>query len=144
MTYAIELVSNTIESCEKFATLLQDENSNLKNRDIESVEKNIKEKRHLAAKVEKLLSTVKNSVLQIKSDKEALLKLPTLQISVDNYQTAARKNIILLQAAHSATNDFLNLVRRAIDVKKPKAETYGKTGNMNQHKSSTKLVSKNI
>lgn len=144
MSHAIELVSNTIESCEKFAILLNDENILLKDKNIEAVENKIKEKRHLAAKVEKLLSTIKGSVDQIKSDQGALAKMPELQACIDNYQTAARKNMTLLQAAHTVTNDFLNLVRHAVDLKKPRTNTYGKTGAMNQHAPATKLVNKDI
>ncbi|MFT7145122.1 MAG: flagellar biosynthesis/type III secretory pathway chaperone [Alphaproteobacteria bacterium] len=144
MSHAIELVSNTIESCEKFATLLHDENALLKDRDMDAIEGKIKEKRHLAAKVEKLLSTIKTSVHKIKADEGALAKMPELQACIDNYQSAARKNITLLQAAYTVTNDFLNLVRTAVEIKKPKANTYGKTGTMNQHQPSTKLVNKDI
>lgn len=144
MSHAIELVSNTIESCEKFASLLHDENTLLKERNIEAIEGKIKEKRHLAAKVEKLLASIKTSVTQIKEDEGALAKMPTLQACIDNYQTAARKNVALLHAAHTATNDFLNLVRHAIDLKKPKTNTYGKTGVINEHQTTTKLVNKDI
>lgn len=144
MTHAIELVNNTIESCEKFAFLLHEENTLLKERNIDAVEQKVKEKRHLAAKVEKLLSTIKSSVHLIKSDPTALDRLPELQVCVDNYQTAARKNMVLLQAAHTATSDFLQLVRNAIDMKKPRAQTYGNTGTMNTTPASTSLVNKDI
>tara|TARA_R110000868_G_scaffold218576_2_gene469164 strand:- start:90062 stop:90496 length:435 start_codon:yes stop_codon:yes gene_type:complete len=144
MTHAIELVSNTIESCEKFAALLHDENTLLTERKTDHIEDKIKEKRHLAAKVEKLLSSIKQAVPEIKANRDALEKLPKLQACIDNYQIEARKNVALLQAAHTATNDFLNLVRHAIDMKKPKANTYGKTGAMNEHKTATKLINKDI
>lgn len=144
MTYAIELVNNTIESCEKFAVLLHEENALIQNRDIEGVEQKYKEKRHLAAKVEKLLSSVKESIQSIKADNDAMGRLGELQVCVDNYQSEARKNMVLLQAAHSATSDFLQLVRRAIDLKKPHAQTYGSSGSLNEQPTATTLVNKDI
>lgn len=144
MTQAVQLVTSVIESCEKFTTLLLEENEALKDRKLSEVEEKLKEKRHLAAKVEKLLSTLKASFTQVKNDQSATDKLSQLTTVVNNYQKAARKNTVLLQAAHTATSDFINLVRSAVESKKPKVQTYGETGNMRQTENTTKLIDKDI
>ncbi|MAF31543.1 MAG: hypothetical protein CMF60_05000 [Magnetococcales bacterium] len=144
MSESIQLVTGAIESCEKFTTLLLEENKFLKARDMKSVEENIKEKRHLAAKVEKLLGAVKSAYGQIKQDSSTTVHLHQLETVINNYKVAARKNTALLQAAHTATTDFINLVRHAVDSRKPQAQTYGENGAMRQQNSSTKLVNKDI
>jgi hypothetical protein len=144
MTHALQLVSNTIESCENFTTLLLEENEFLKARNMPAVEEKVKEKRSLAAKVEKLLTHLKASYTQIKQDQTATEKLVELETVVNNYKTAARKNTALLQAAHTATSDFINLVRHAVESRKPKAQVYGETGTMREETYTTKLVDKDI
>lgn len=144
MSHTIQLVSNTIESCESFTTLLLEENEFLKARNMTAVEEKVKEKRSLAAKVEKLLTHLKASYVEIKQDPSATEKLTQLDVVINNYKTAARKNTALLQAAHTATNDFINLVRHAVESRKPKAQIYGKTGTMREEAHTTKLVDKDI
>lgn len=144
MNHAIEIVSNTIESCESFTTLILEENELLKSRDMEAVEGKIKEKRSLAAKLEKLLTTLKASYIQIQQNSEAMAQIPKLEVVMDNYKTASRKNTALLHAAHTATTDFINLVRHAVEVKKPKSRVYGENGTMREQSNTTNLVDKDI
>lgn len=144
MSQAIQVVSSAIESCENFTTLLLEENELLKARDMAAVEDKIKEKRSLAAKVEKVLSHLKTVYGQVKGDVSATEKLTELEVVINNYKKAVRKNTALLQAAHTATNDFINLVRHAVESKKPKAQTYGETGTIREQTPTTKLINKDI
>lgn len=104
----------------------------------------IKEKRALAAKVEKLLSEIKQNRADIQADISAKQKLPELEVVIDTYQTTARKNVLMLQAAHQTTLDVINIFRRAVDKVKPKSETYNRQGELSSGASAGSLVTKSV
>ena len=140
-----ELVMNAIATCDAFCEHLDYENDALENRDIDAVEQGTKTKRHLGAKLEGILKDVSARRDQIKSDTQAVKELQNLQAAIDHYQTKARKNVVLLSAAHEATAQFLNMVRQAVHKLKPKTSVYGQTGQVEEKTTSTNsLINKEI
>lgn len=140
-----ELVMNAIATCDAFCEHLDFENKALENRDIDAVEEGTKTKRHLGAKLEGVLKDVKTQRDLIKADVQAVRELQNLQTAIDLYQTKARKNVVLLSAAHEATAQFLNMVRQAVIKLKPKATTYGQEGQLEQRSSGkNSLINKEI
>lgn len=139
------LIHDAIEHTRKLTNVMVGENELLANHKRgEEFEEIIKEKRALAAKVEKLLSDVKAQKQSIREDISARNKLPELEVVIQDYQTTARKNVLLLRAAHQATADVLNIFRRAVDKVKPKAETYNKDGQLSSGASAGSLVTKSV
>lgn len=140
-----ELVMSAIAACDAFCEHLDFENKALEARDIETVEEGTKTKRHLGAKLEGILKDVKEQRNFIKQDAQAVQELQNLQTAIDLYQNKARKNVMLLSAAHEATAQFLNMVRQAVSKLKPKTKTYGQTGQIEERSSSkSSLINKEI
>lgn len=140
-----DLVKQAIATCNAFCEHLDFENKALEEQDIATVEEATKTKRHLGAKLETLLKDVRTEREAIKANAGAMTELQNLQVAIDNYQSKARKNVVMLSAAHEATAQFLGMVRQAVMKLKPKATTYGKQGEMTDHGvGSTSLLNKNI
>ena len=110
----------------------------------EAFEEIIKQKRALSAKVEKLLSDMKKRKAEIKETLASNPQMQELEVVINDYQTTARKNVILLQAAHQTTTDVLNIFRRAVESVKPKAETYDKQGKLSSGASTGTLITKSV
>lgn len=143
MTHA--LILNAIDHTEKLIDVMETENVMLmKHKRGEAYDDILKQKRALAAKVERLLTDIRANKESIKKDIDAQGTLPELDVVMNTYQTTARKNLILLKAAHQTTADMLNLFKRAVDKIKPKPKTYTKEGSIVQGASSGSLVSKDV
>lgn len=139
-----DLVIRAKTACIDFTTLLTEENEALKNNQMDILEKKYKLKRQAAAKMEALLNEVQTSQGAIKQDRAATDELGELQVVINNYQQNARKNVLLLRAAHDATTSFLNLVKEAVSKHKPKVSTYGDQGHLEEKTSPTNLVDTSI
>lgn len=136
-----ETVTKALEACKALTGLLAEENKELKARNTKRIEEFYKEKRHLAVKMETLLKEVKTLPAEEKNSRN----MGELEVAINNYQTHARQNLLLLRAAHEATANFLTLVREAIERKKTKAETYSKEGQISAGDGrDTRLINKNI
>lgn len=146
MTPAL-LVKQAIATCHAFSEHLDFENKALEERDIAAIEDATKTKRHLGAKLETLLKDVRASKDDIRRDANAVADLQNLQVAIDAYQIKARKNVLMLSAAHEATAQFLNVVRQAVIKLRPKVTTYGQTGYVQESTASAQpssLVRKDI
>jgi hypothetical protein len=108
--------------------LLLQENEDLRARKLDRVTTNVKRKNELAGNVEALLLDVK--ALQEKGETLERNQVNQLQNALDEYQTHARQNMLLLKAAHEATADFLLLVKQTLDAKQGTTKTYGSQGHM--------------
>lgn len=144
MTPAL-LVKQAIATCHAFSEHLDFENQALEARDIETIEDATKTKRHLGAKLETLLRDIKMQKEAIRLDTAAFTDLQNLQLAIDAYQVKARKNVVMLSAAHEATAQFLGMVRQAVIRLKPKVTTYGNAGQVQENSSgSTSLLNKEV
>lgn len=140
-----QLINEAIARTAALVEVMEQENQLLKTHERgEAFEAIIKEKRLIGAKVEKLLSEVKRHKDVLKGNEAAAARLPELQVVVDKYQTTARKNVVLLQAAHQTTMDVINIFRKAVERVKPKAETYTKDGKMSSGDAAGTLITKSV
>lgn len=138
-----ELVMTAHTSLRDFCDIIEQENSALQQHRPEVITQLVKQKQLLAGRVEKLLQQVQKSQTEGADLPRAGLQL--LQTTMDKYRTLSRQNMLLLQAAHQATADFILLVKQTLDAEKPSAKTYGKTGQVNTGGySETKLVNRAI
>lgn len=110
--------------------LLLQENEDLRARKIDRVTTNVKRKNEMANRVEQLLGEIKT--MQTRGEKFDAPQANQLQAALDEYQTHARQNMLLIKAAHEATADFLLLVKQTIDSKQGTAKTYGQQGEMSE------------
>lgn len=138
------VVMDAIKVCKELAAFLVDENQALRERRIEFVESNLKQKNRMATDMEKNLKKVHDERDSLASNPVTKRALKDLQVALDDYRRHARQNLMLLQAAHNATADFLMMVKEAVEAKKPKVNTYGKDGAVSQAAGNVSLVNKAI
>jgi len=140
-----EVVKNAIAACVGINEVIAQENELLSNKEMDQLDNIVKQKRSLAAKMEASLQAVKAHTQQIKNNAEATRELTNLQNELHSYKVGMRKNVMLLDAAHASTNNFLNLVRQAVEVKRPKVNVYGNDGAIQDKQAKqTSLVNKSI
>lgn len=144
--YPHNIIEQVKNHCADMMRLLSEENTALKNKDISRVEKLTQEKDKLSARIEGLLAEVKGWA-QYATD-EAKQELKNQTASVDHMMTEmnqlAQKNLALLEANHTATRTFLSVLRDAVSKNRPRAETYGKQGTLEEDKNSHSLMTKSV
>jgi flagellar biosynthesis/type III secretory pathway chaperone len=142
-TNALALLDDAIRLCQELENLLADENTHLRQRKTAFLEEGVRQKNRLAMRLENLLGDIRTASDAIKADPEGPAKVARLKDAMHAYDVMARQNVLLLQAAHTVTTDFLGMVRQALQ--KPQAKTYGASGTL-QTKSAagSTLVAKSV
>lgn len=123
-------LQQAIALCQELVDLFATENEQIRKRDLKAIEATVVRKDNLAENFQKALAAVKKDIVAIKSNPafaELHLKLKSLLIS---YNEAARRNVVLLQAAHTSATGFIKIVRQAMQP--PAAKVYGKNGQMQE------------
>lgn len=144
--YPHNIIEQVKEACGRMMELLAQENGALQSKQMERIEPLTKEKAILSQQIEGLLAEVKGWA-EYASD-EAKTELKNHTRAVDSMMTEmnvlAQKNLALLEANHTATRTFLDVVRQAVSKGTPKAETYGKQGKIEEDKSSQSLMTRSV
>ena len=145
-TYPQTLIKQVQEACAKLITLLAEENKALKKKDVTSVERLTPEKDNLSKQIEGILAELKGWADYATDDAKHALKKQTIQMDalMTEMNTLAQKNLALLEANHTATRTFLDVVRRAVSHNTPKAEIYGKQGRIESDNNSPSLLTKSV
>lgn len=121
-------LQKAIHLCQELVDLFTTENEQIRKRDLKAIEATVSRKDSLAEDFQNALKAVKADLAAIKSNPaftDLHQKLKNLLIS---YNEAARRNVVLLQAAHTSATGFIKIVRQAMQP--PAAKTYGKDGQM--------------
>lgn len=121
-------LQQAIHHCQELVDLFAAENEHIRKRDLKALEANISRKDTLVEEFHKALKAVKADITTIKANPaftDLHHKLKSLLVS---YNEAARRNVMMLQAAHTSATGFIKIVRQAIQP--PATKVYGKDGQM--------------
>lgn len=139
----IELLTYSVDACHALGALLEEENACLEARDLEQMERIIREKERLSVRLEKHLSVVRQNTDEIKAlGNEAKPHIEAFNDAIKGLEQTVRRNAVLLEARHQGTLNFLNALRQAVSA--PKAQTYGHKGQMTEKGDEASLVRKEI
>lgn len=122
------LIDEAIAATDALKSFLVMENDFLAQRKMEEVEIGLKQKIRLARELEKRLGSLKERQEEVAGDTMAKNRLKALQEDLEIYRAEARKNALLLKAAHQTTADVLALVKQVAEAQAPKSGAYGNNG----------------
>ena len=139
-------IETTRTACSHMIDLLTQENDALKNKDIKRVEELTAEKDKLSTQIENMLADVRSWATTASDDAKQDLKTQTASLDalMTDMNKLAQKNLALLEANHTATRTFLNVVREAVRQGTPKAETYSKQGKLDDTQNAPSLMTKSV
>lgn len=143
MTHS-EIIAQARSVCKALFTLLQDENTAIENKNVIQVEENLPRKDALAQQLNTLVQQIGAHREAIKADARLHSQLQALQKDIEAYDAVARQNIMLLRAAHASTQNFVEVVRDTIKKRMPKAETYGRSGVVNDKSENPAIINKSV
>lgn len=131
-------------TCEKMIRLLTEENTCLEAKKMGKIEALTKEKDALSQEIATLLATIKAWAKTASDDEKQALRKETETVNnhLGQINQLAQTNTTLLEANHTATVTFLDVVRRVIS--KPKPKTYGKEGTLNADENTQSLMTKSV
>lgn len=134
------LIQEAARICEELISLLEEENKCLETKDMARIEAIGLEKDGLSTKLEEMLKSIKSwSATASESDKTTAKALATsLKSRLEVMNKLAERNFILLEAGFTATQNFLNILRRV--MAKPKAQTYGSQGTVEKEENVSLVV----
>jgi hypothetical protein len=132
------------ETCRELLALLNEENASLTKQDIKVVEARIAQKKMLTMRLEQSLENIKKNATVWKENPASKRHLVLFAEEMKLFQELARKNALLLKAAHQLRAELIIAIRDALDEAQPKAQLYTSSGNMTQHDNATRLVARNI
>ncbi|MDD9912618.1 MAG: hypothetical protein OXR68_01765 [Alphaproteobacteria bacterium] len=139
-----ECMAETVAVCRQLGDLISSENKALDARDVKPVEANLKQKSRLAVKLEKLLSDMKAQKDTLKQHGDFKVMAQNIQKEMDGFQAAAKKNVLLLKTAHQTRADTLEMIRHAMDLQRPRTETYNKQGEVSKSNAGSSLINKAV
>jgi flagellar biosynthesis/type III secretory pathway chaperone len=142
MTTLTDTLIEATQLCHDLLTVINAETEAVRTRRMEKVPDLAKKKERLTAQLEDMLAATRDLLADPAAKAAAAPLLAELQTAVGAYDTAARQNLLVLQAAHQSTGAFLDAVRQA--VAKPRAETYGNTGTTQSKGEHTSLINKTL
>lgn len=144
--YPHSIIEQVQDACTRMMALLAEENTALQEKNISCVQTLTEEKNNLSGQIETMLADVRSWAAS--ASDEARQELKTQMAAADQQMaemnTLAQKNLALLEANHTATRTFLDVVRQAVNKDTPKAETYGKEGRLEQDKNSPSLMVRSV
>jgi len=135
-------VQEAIALCHELLTTINAETDAVRSKKMDSVPDLAKRKDRLTTQLQNLLLQVKEYAAHPEAKAEAAPLLHELSTAMSSYDSAARQNLLVLQAAHQATSIFLDSVRQV--VAKPKPNTYGKEGAIKEKAENTSLINKSF
>ena len=140
------IIQTTRTACAQMIDLLTQENDALKNKDMKQVEDLTVKKDNLASQIEGMLADVHSWAADASDEAKKALKTETANIDalMGQMNKLAQKNMALLEANHTATRTFLNVVREALRQGTPQAETYSKQGKMDNTQQAPSLMTKSV
>ncbi|MFZ2619644.1 MAG: hypothetical protein WAX89_02120, partial [Alphaproteobacteria bacterium] len=124
--------------------VVMSDNAALGARDTKKVEENLKQKTRLALKLEKLLGDAKANKDVVKQDPDFHFTARALQAEIEEFEVAARKNMMLLKAAHQVRADTLQIIRHVINERQPKVDMYNARGTLASTGKEATLVNKAV
>lgn len=130
--------------CRQLGALVEEENESLKAHEITKIEGNLKRKNKLALKLGKLLKDVKEHKDEIRLDPAARKTVMSVQLEMDGFSRAARKNLLMLKTAHQTRSDTLQIIRQAIVATTPRTEVYNASGLVKDATKKVSLVNRSI
>jgi hypothetical protein len=130
--------------CRQLKDLVAGENDALEKRKLSMVEDNIKQKTHLTLKLESLLNRARTQRSLLQEDSAARAAARDVQAEMADFQSLARKNMLLLKAAHQTRADTLQMIRQALNEKNPRVETYNAEGKVGTKGKEASLVNKAV
>lgn len=139
-----DFVQRARSLCLELGDAMHEENTMLHSRKLEKLDDVLMRKKRLAAKLEKALADIKTNREVVKADSRSAATTQLLEQEMQAFQTLARKNLIMLQAAHQMRGDFLDMVRKAITEKQAINKGYTKAGQSNVPSSNVPLINKQI
>ncbi len=139
-----ELISKANSTCVELADLLNAENSALEARQVDTIEDNLKVKRKLAHRFERLMSDIRLQRDALKQSPAAKRAAQQLQQNISQYEKLARRNMLLLQSAYDARASFLNTVRDAVAAQRPQPGLYTNTGEKKTHSNPASIVNQSV
>ena len=144
--YPQSIIEQTRTACSHMIDLLTQENDALKNKDIKRVEELTGKKDTLSTQIETMLAEVRSWATTASDDAKQDLKTQTASLDalMTDMNKLAQKNLALLEANHTATRTFLNVVREAVRQGIPHAETYSKQGTLDDTQNAPSLMTKSV
>lgn len=113
--------------CKELSSLLEQENTNLQQkRNIQEIEKNLKNKRQLTLQLEKFVGVIKTNFETIRTNLDMVRDLKVFKSLMEGYKALVAKNAMLLQAAYSATTMILESIQK--QTQRPAVKTYNSYG----------------
>jgi len=137
------LLSKASSTCGELISLLTGENEALEQRQVAVVEENLKLKRKLAHRFERVMLDIKAQRDQLQTP-NAKRATAALQGQIKDYDVLSRRNMLLLQSAYEARTGFLNTVRESIAAQQPNAGVYNQYGNTKPHRTPASIVNQSV
>lgn len=132
------------ETCRELLALLTEENTSLGKQDIKIVEARIQQKKRLTLRLEQSLEEIRRSAPAWKENASSKRHMVLFAEEMKLFQELARKNALLLKAAHQLRADLVIAIRDALDDAQPRAQLYNANGGLAAHDNATRLVARNI
>jgi len=136
-------LQQAVSLCQELVNMLNAENQLIRNHDTKGIEANTARKEALVDEFQVALKAIKTDLVAIKTNPALAPLHNKLKELLLAYNEAARRNVVLLQAAHTSSTSFINIVRQAITPPTPKV--YGKDGQMRESAGqSTPIFAKSV
>lgn len=136
-------LQKAVTLCQELVDLLTAENSHIRAHDMAAIETAVARKEALVEEFQVALKAIKDDLTAIKTNPAFAPLHAKLKDLLIAYNEVARRNVVLLQAAHTSATSFINIVRQAITP--PAPQVYGKDGQMRESTGqSTPLLAKSV
>lgn len=132
------------ETCRELLVLLNEENASLAKQDTKTVEARLQQKKMLTLRLEQNLAEVRQNAPQWKDNAASKRHMVLFAEEMKLFQDLAKKNALLLKAAHQLRADLIIAIRDALDDAQPKAQLYTANGTMSAQDGATRLVARTI
>lgn len=123
-------LQQAITLCQELVSLLEAENAHIRANNTAAVAEATARKETLMIAFQDALKLIKKDLAAIKAHPSYASLHGQLKDLLLRYNEVARRNVVLLQAAHTSASSFINIVRQAMQP--PAPQVYGKDGNLRE------------
>lgn len=139
-----EVLALARSTCRELRALLLEENANLHKFSTEKAEQRLQDKKGLTLRLEQLFGLIKRTRPEWQAQPRLAAEANQLAEELQHFQELARRNEILLQAAHRLRADLVLTIRDAVHSTQPQPLLYGANGSMAVNRPSGSLVMREI
>ncbi|PIZ31615.1 MAG: hypothetical protein COY40_01530 [Alphaproteobacteria bacterium CG_4_10_14_0_8_um_filter_53_9] len=145
--YAPGVIAQMIDArttCRELAKLLLEENHALHKGGAAENEARLNLKKRLSVRLEKLVQDIKGQRDKWHTNALAARTANELAADIAVFTDLARKNELMLRAAHQIRADIVGVIRDAMDAQSPRVQTYGRSGTMNTSSAGVRVLAKEV